>query len=411
MPTLLRIFESMPARLAACALSLALCAPTIALAKPVLTDHVEAELVAERNAIVPGQPLRAGLRLRMDREWHTYWRNPGDTGLPTTIAWTLPPGFSAGDIEWPAPKRIDIVTFANYGYENEVVLPVTIATPASIAPGMNVPLRAHAEWLVCREQCIPGSADLELGLPVATTSDVDSRWSALFAAAKRDAPRPAGDWHWSGHKGQGGQGDRIDLVWTPAAGAPTPSSIQFFSYAEGVIEPAAKQALYRLPDGRLRLNLQLAKTATTLPASLEGVLTSATGWPAANEGNVHAIEFAARVDAIPLAAAGVPVDTGVAFASGAQSQATTLWFAIALALAGGIVLNLMPCVFPIISLKVLGFAQQAHGRKSVLRAHGLVFAAGVVASFAVLAGIALALRASGAQVGWGFQLQSPVVIA
>ena len=379
-------------------------------AKPVQTDHVESELVAERTAIEAGKPITVGLRLKMDPEWHTYWRNPGDTGLPTTIQWTLPPGYSAGDIEWPAPQRIDVQTFANYGYENEIVLPVTISTPATLAADAKVPIKAKAEWLVCREQCIPGAADLDLELKVSGASDPDARWAGLFAKAKADRPRAADDWKWSAHKAFGAQG-RVDLVWTPPPGSATPSQIQFFSHTEGVIEPAARQTLYRLPDGRLRLNLVLAKQATEMPSTLEGVVTAANGWPKPGEGSVRAISFKAGVDGgRALALGGVPVDTGVSFASGAQSGATTLGFAIALAFVGGLILNLMPCVFPVISLKVLGFAEQAHGRTSVLRMHGFVFAAGVIASFALLAAVVLALRASGSQIGWGFQLQSPAVI-
>jgi thiol:disulfide interchange protein DsbD len=382
-----------------------------AVGKAVQTDHVEAELVAERTAIEPGKPLRVGLRLKMDPEWHTYWRNPGDTGLPTTIQWTLPPGFSAGDIEWPAPQRIDVQSFANYGYENEVVLPVTLSAPPTLAlESPVVPIKAHAEWLVCREQCIPGAAALELELKSANASDTDKRWAGLFSKAKSDLPRLADDWQWAAHKGLGADG-RIDLIWAPPATATAPRKVQFFSHAEGVIEPAAKQTLYRLPDGRLRLNLVLAKQATGTPASIDGVLTSASGWPKTGEGSVRAICFRTNVDgARALAAGGTPVDAGVTFASGAQAGATTLGFALALAFVGGLILNLMPCVFPVISLKVLGFAQQAHGSTRVLRIHGLAFAAGVIASFAVLAGIVLLLRASGQQIGWGFQLQSPAVI-
>src|SRR5579862_4362275 len=171
--------------------ALLLFASAHALGKPVQTEHVEAELIAERTALEPGKPLHVGLRLTMDDAWHTYWRNPGDTGLPTTIEFKLPPGFSAGAIEWPAPPRIDIATFANYGYEKEVVLPVMIRTPADLQPGTTVALGAHAEWLVCREQCIPGSADLELAVPVAVARAADSKWSALFAKAGNDRPRAA----------------------------------------------------------------------------------------------------------------------------------------------------------------------------------------------------------------------------
>ena len=385
----------------------------VVLAAPVQTDHVEAELVAERTAVVPGKPLTLALRLKMDREWHTYWRNPGDSGLPTTIQWTLPPGFKAGDIEWPAPTRIDVATLANYGYDGEILLPVTLRVPASLATGTAIPIKARAEWLVCKEQCIPGSADLTLALKAAATADVDSRWTKLFDAARSTQPRPA-SWQWSAYKSGGADG-KIDIVWTPPSGATVPSKMQFFPHAEGVVEPAARQALYRLADGRYRLNLTLAKDAK-LPASIEGVLTSSDGWKI-GEGTARALAVSATV-APPnvLAAGGTLVDAGARVASGAndagglQGGFAGFAAAIALALIGGLILNLMPCVFPVISLKVLGFAQHAHGRLRVIRMHGFIFSAGVVASFVLLAAIVLGLRASGQEIGWGFQLQSPVVV-
>ncbi|MEO8133582.1 MAG: thioredoxin family protein [Betaproteobacteria bacterium] len=381
--------------------------------KAVQTDHVEAELVAEQNAVVPGKPLLAGLRLKMDEHWHTYWRNPGDTGLPTVIRWQLPTGFKAGEIDWPAPQRIDIGPFANYGYENEVVLPVRIEVPEGIAPGTRIPIKAHAEWLVCREQCIPGEAELDLDLVAATSSQADGRWSGLFAQASANRPVRIDDLNWTAYR----TGQRIDLVWTPRAGAATPSQPQFFPYAEGLIEPAARQALYRLSDGRLRLSLAVARQPTATPAELEGVMTEMSGReraarsdPAANV--PRAIQVVARIDGtLPAdAQGGTALNSAVSFASGAEPNAIGLAAALALALVGGLILNLMPCVFPVISLKVLGFAQQAHGHSSVIRRHGVVFAAGVVASFLVLAGIVLAVRAGGEGLGWGFQLQSPAVV-
>ena len=385
-------------------------ASSSAVSKPVQTDHVESELVAERTAVVPGKPLTLALRLKMDREWHTYWRNPGDTGLPTTIQWTLPPGFKAGDIEWPAPTRINVATLANYGYDGEILLPVTLKVPTSLAAGTAIPIRAHAEWLVCKEQCIPGSADLTLDLKAAATADVDSRWTKLFDAARSNQPRPA-SWPWSAYKASGADG-KIDIVWTPPPGATAPSKTQFFSHAEGVVEPAARQPLYRLADGRYRLNLTLAKDAK-LPPSIEGVLTSSEGWKI-GDGTARALAVSASVaPANVLASGGTLVDAGVTYVAGAGAQQGGIAgfaAAIALALIGGLILNLMPCVFPVISLKVLGFAQHAHGRLRVIRMHGFIFAAGVVASFVLLAAIVLGLRASGQEIGWGFQLQSPVVI-
>jgi thiol:disulfide interchange protein DsbD len=369
---------------------------------------VEAELVAERVAAAPGKPATVGLRLRMDEHWHTYWRNPGDTGLPTTIRWQLPAGFQAGDIEWPAPQRIDVGPFANYGYEGEIVLPVQLTAPAGLAPGSSITLKARADWLVCREQCIPGGADLELELKSAAGGAPDVRWAGLFAKALADLPRAADDWQWSAYKTGGG----LDLVWLPPAGSAAPSRVQFFPHVEGVIEPAARQAFYRLPDGRLRLSLVVSKQLSQMPASIEGVLTTANGWGHSTVGGARAVSMTATVGgALPASLqGGTPLDSGVTFAGGARQGTLGLVAAIALALVGGLILNLMPCVFPVISLKVLGFAQQAHGKLRVIRMHGLVFAAGVVLSFMALAGVVLALRAGGQDLGWGFQLQSPAVV-
>ena len=261
-------------------------------AKAVQTDHVEAELIAERTATEPGRPLRIGLRLKMDEHWHAYWRNPGDTGLPTTIKWQLPAGFQAGDIDWPAPQRIDVGPFANYGYEGEVVLPVSLAAPADLAPGTSVPIRARADWLVCREQCIPGGADLELDLKSAAGGGPDQRWAGLFAKAQSDLPRAAGDWQWSAYR----TGSRLDLVWMPPAASVAPSRVQFFPHAENVIEPAARQALYRLPDGRLRMSLVVSKQLAQMPASIDGVLTTASGWGKDTVGGARAISMSAKVE-------------------------------------------------------------------------------------------------------------------
>ncbi len=408
----LRILRALPqSRALPALLSALLCLATaagMANAKPVATDHVEAELIAERTAVEPGKPLQLGLRLKMDEHWHTYWRNPGDTGLPTTVQWQLPSGFKAGDIEWPAPQRIDVGPFANYGYENEVVLPVVLAVPADVAAGTPIAIRTRAEWLVCREQCIPGGADLELELKSAAASDPDARWAGLFAKARADLPRPAGEWKWSAHKSAG----RLDLVWMPPPGNAVPSNVQFFPHPEGIVEPAARQGLYQLKDGRLRLSLVLSKQFTQMPVRIDGVLTSAGGWGSAADGGARALLVSTAVDNSAAAGAlgGTALDSGVTYASGAAPGGMGLATALALALIGGLILNLMPCVFPVISLKLLGFAQQAHGEVRVIRKHGLVFATGVVSSFVALAGIVIALRAGGEELGWGFQLQSPAVV-
>src|SRR5262245_42539358 len=186
-----------------------------ALAAPVRTPHVEAELAAERTAIVPGEPLTVALRIKMIPGWHTYWRNPGDSGEPTRIEWSLPRGFSAGDIEWPVPERIPVGPLMNFGYHGEVLLLTRLLPPADLPAGTPVTLRAKANWLVCEVQCIQEEADLTLTLPVARSASADSRWSRPFADAKARVPVAApASWTFSARGEEGG----ASLAITPPQG-------------------------------------------------------------------------------------------------------------------------------------------------------------------------------------------------
>ncbi|MGH8682395.1 MAG: protein-disulfide reductase DsbD domain-containing protein, partial [Burkholderiales bacterium] len=177
----------MPLKLAVLA---ALLAATAAMAAPVRTPHVEAELVSERTAVVPGQPLTIALRLAMIPGWHTYWRNPGDSGEPTRIEWRLPAGFAAGPIEWPIPRPLPVGPLMNYGYEGEVLLLSRVTPPPALPLGRPVTLSAKATWLVCEVQCIPEEAELALLLPAASTASDDPRWAKTIAAARTALPAP-----------------------------------------------------------------------------------------------------------------------------------------------------------------------------------------------------------------------------
>ena len=152
-------------------------------------DHVSVALIGEHTSLAPGQSLQIGLLLRHEPHWHTYWINPGDSGLPTTLTWTLPPGFRTQDIAWPLPKRFDVGGLYNFGYDGEVLLPITLEVPADAPPGTTAHLAAEAKWLVCREECIPGKASLKLDLPIeAPPPTPDTRWTAQFARARLAEP-------------------------------------------------------------------------------------------------------------------------------------------------------------------------------------------------------------------------------
>jgi thiol:disulfide interchange protein DsbD len=377
-----------------------------ALAAPVKTDHVEAELVAETTAFVPGTTTTVALRLRIQDGWHTYWRNPGDSGLPTTLAWKLPHGFSAGDIEWPAPKALPAGPLVNYGYEGEVLHLVPLAVPKDAALGSNATLAARADWLVCKETCIPEGADLTLSLPIAPASAPDSTWGARIAATRSALPKPLQGWAVEAK----GHDVTIALTLRPPAGAQDPGTLRFFPVQERHVEPSMPQTLARGQDGGYVLTLPVSSDLKAFDR-VDGVLTASRGL-ASGSASVSAatidVPLEGRVVAGPRPALESPtVDFG---ATAPAASSLTLVAAAALAFVGGLLLNLMPCVFPVLSLKALSLAAPGHDDRRVLRWQGVAFALGVVATFVALAAVLIALRAAGEGLGWGFQLQSPAVV-
>ena len=368
--------------------ALALCTALAPVAAtPVRTPHVEAELIAERTAMVPGEPLTVVLRLAIIPGWHTYWRNPGDSGEPTRLEWRLPAGFRAGEIEWPVPERLPAGPLMNFGYKGEALHLVRIDAPSDLAIGAPVTLAAKAWWLVCEVKCLPEDAELSITLPVAARSDVDPRGAGPIAAARARLPAPAGtlkDWTLTA----GAAPDGVALRLLPPSGAAVPEA-RFFPFEQGKIEPAAPQRLAAADGG---YNLELARAVQPVGAfeRVAGVLVlSPPGDPAPR---------AFTID--------VPVVAGT---SAASAAGLGVFAALVAAFVGGLILNLMPCVLPVLAIKVLGFANHADRRSG--RRHGLLYAAGVLVSFWTLAGVLLALRAAGAELGWGFQLQSPVAVA
>lgn len=351
---------------------------------------VKAELLAAATAAVPGQTLEVGVVLRHDPHWHTYWIVPGDSGLPTQIQWTLPAGWSAGAIQWPHPARQPTGPLVNYGYEGELLLAAPIQVPASAAVGTSTTIKARVEWLMCEKVCIPGEADLTLTLPVAAQAS-PSASASLFDATRKLLPAPLDVAARATYQDQ-----RIRLELPLPAGK-TARTLEFFPLEEGRIEAAAAQVL-RNEAGVTALYLSAPAPLADGVAPLAGVLV-ADGGPAKGgwTAEVHA----------PLAAGTVPV---VAAPAAPQAAAPLgLLAALGLAFVGGLILNLMPCVFPVLSLKLLHLAE--HRRASgPLAAHGLAFTAGVMLSFMALAAALIALKASGAALGWGFQLQTPWVV-
>jgi thiol:disulfide interchange protein/DsbC/DsbD-like thiol-disulfide interchange protein len=363
--------------------------------------HVQASLVAGSATVQPGQPFTVALRFVHDSHWHTYWTNPG-TGLATSLTWTLPPGFTASDIQWPAPHLLKDQTGAiiGNGYEAELFLPVTITPPADLKPGTSVTLAAAAEWLMCDEVCMPGDAKVSLTLPVVAGAPApDAQWGAKVAAAVAALPRA--DAGWNVRATRDAKHVTLTVTLNTAGRHPTPAGLHFFS-DDNFVAYELPQTIASDGKGGFVLTLPLAVDAPADTKKLVGVLTSETGWLA--DGSLRGL----RIETAFVAADSA--STTVVTPAAAPPPPTSLIGTLALAFIGGLILNLMPCVFPVLGIKILGFVNQSGQDKRKVITHGLVFALGVLLSFWTLAGVLAVLRAGGDKIGWGFQLQSPAFV-
>jgi thiol:disulfide interchange protein DsbD len=366
-----------------------------ALAAPVVkTEHVEAELIAEKAAFQTGKPATVGLKLRMEPQWHTYWKNPGDSGLPTKIEWVLPEGWKAGPIQWPYPMPLPVGPLMNYGYEDEVVLLTELTPPANAVAG-KVPVKARAEWLVCKDICIPEKGELDATLTLAAMeAPANPRIEAAIERTRNNLPVDAPGWKFDSSLTKTALVVRI----TAPQGTSAPAKVTFFPDREGLIEPAAPQRILREANA-VRIEMKLADPPPATVKSVSGVAVTDAAWPATKARAINVTADAASM--APLAGT---------TSSGPNTIGGGTLAALLFALLGGALLNLMPCVFPVLGIKVMGFVEHAHGDPRAMRMQGVMFTIGVVASFVALAAIMLSLRAAGTQLGWGFQLQSPAVV-
>ena len=387
----------------------------------VRSEQVTAELLIHApQGVAPGQPMWAGLQLTHAPDWHTYWKNPGDSGLPTQLEWTLPPGVVAGDILWPTPKKFPLEALANHGYDGTVLLavPLTI-TPDFTAHSLSIGLQAS--WLVCRKECIPEEGRFSLTVRSGQSLTLNG---LAFEAAQSRLPI---------HIAESGlttrvEGQFLSLTWPQPPAEWRDQVLEFFPETPGLTEPgAAWQQTWagdswsaRIPLSPLRTESPSTLAAVLAPGQLPHGQAAPAGrawqgpvsgiWPAAqtpaNAGVSDALQ-AALDDNARRAATGVPPTTATTTNTGSSLG---LVGALLGALIGGLILNLMPCVFPVLAIKVLAFAQHADNPRAH-RLAGLAYTVGVVVSFLALGGLLLALRSAGEQLGWGFQLQNPAVVA
>jgi thiol:disulfide interchange protein len=399
-------------RLAGAALAAVLAVPMVASAQAtnvVQTERVRAELMAYApDGVAPGKQVWLGLQLTHQPEWHSYWKNPGDSGLPTTLQWTLPAGVVAGDIAWPLPKKLPLGHLANYGYEGTVLLPVPVTITPDFKPSIagDLPVRMKASWLVCRQECIPEDGEFSLNVPVRSSTALNR---PAFQASFDAQPTAL---HGTSEVRVAGNAIHVKVTGLPAS--VRGRQLEFFPETGEVIEPAAKWTQGWEGD-TWTAEVPLSAQRNASPAVMPIVLTAGRqGWraEAAVSGAWPDAQAAATGTTLSPALAAAMRDTAAAGSTAATSTRPSLTLVAALlgALLGGLILNLMPCVFPILAIKVVGFTRHAGDRRGH-RLAGLAYTAGVVASFAALGGLMLALRAAGEELGWGFQLQSPTVVA
>jgi thiol:disulfide interchange protein DsbD len=340
---------------------------------PVSSPRATVSLVSDTDAAAPGTPFRVGLHLRLAPGWHTYWKNPGDAGAPTELELALPQGANAGPIVWPTPQRMAEGSLMTYAYTGDLLLPVTV-TPGQAAGATSV--QAHAQWLVCKDICVPEEGDFRLDLP--TGSAAPSPEAPLFAAHDRQVPHPS---PWQAAVAADG------TLWVQGPELTTTTVVDawFIPDAQGVIRDSAAQPL-TVWQGGFTLALKPGK-AFRPEDGLSGILT------------VHD-RSGLEADVTVRAAPGVVPPP--------PSPLTRLRRVLGLAFLGGLILNLMPCVFPVLAMKVVGLAGTPRSRA---RLHAAAYTAGVMLAFAVVGAALLAARAAGAAAGWGFQFQSPVFVA
>ncbi|GAB3487698.1 thioredoxin family protein [Curvibacter fontanus] len=368
------------------------------------TPQSRTELLAHApEGVSPGQPVWVGLQIQHQEHWHSYWKNPGDSGLPTELAWTLPPGVQAGDIAWPVPKKLPVGPLVNYGYEGTLLLAVPLTITPDFKPpllGQDLTVKLRASWLICKTECIPEEGEYTLRIPLKSSTALNG---ATFEAARQAQPR-ALDTDRNSRVQIEGQTLKLSVAGLPAS--LRGKQLDAFPETAEVIHPAAPwQQSWQGAVWTAELPLMAQRSAS--PKLLPVLLTQGgQGWR---------VELPVQGN-WPAGAAPATVSPALqaALAANAATVApvTPLGFYAALlgALLGGLILNLMPCVFPVLAIKVLSFTRHADDHRGH-RLSGLAYTAGVIVSFVALGLLLLGLRAAGQSLGWGFQLQNPGVVA
>ncbi|MBC8087157.1 MAG: thioredoxin family protein [Phycisphaerae bacterium] len=372
------------------------------------SPHSRLSVVTGGRTARPGETIQLALRLELDSGWHTYWTNPGDAGLPLGIVWRLPKGASAGPVQFPTPQRTPQPPLMSYGYEGVVLFPVQVTVPVNAMAGSILRAEATVDWLACADVCLPAAGDIAVSIPVVAGAIAPSaNTSATLDSALARIPSPIGRWNSSART----TSDGYELTLIPATGAIANGNARtgtlpapyFFVDSAGILDHAKPQRVERSGD-TVRLTLTRSEFADSSQQTLQGVLVADI-----DAEHPDGAEIDAVVAGVAYAKQSNEIVAGAGVA--ATGEPLALLVAVGFAFLGGLILNLMPCVFPVLSIKVLTFVEQGTHAPGAGRRHGLVFALGVLVASWILSGVLFALRATGDSLGWGFQMQSPLVVA
>jgi len=356
--------------------------------------NTKVDLLLSHEAVRPGQTLLAGVRLRMDPGWHTYWRNPGASGIATSIKWILPKGVEAGAIQWPVPGKLPEEDLTTYIYEKEALLVIPLTVGASVPPG-ELKVSAEAAWLECKVQCLPGSGEASAQFKVAQEARLTAQEPVIKAALEK-IPASGGTLAATASWEKPAQGEDRALVleWT----APQPGTeADFYPDASETFEVNGPTERLEAPEGKVRLRKIVHTLNKQWPSEIRGLA-------------VHSKAGARTGYELALRLGGASADPAVSEPPGdrpAPQAVPELWLMLVYAFLGGLILNIMPCVLPVIALKILGFVSQARDDASRIRKLGLLYGLGVWVSFLALAGMVIAVKAAGHRAGWGMQFGNP----
>lgn len=379
------------------------------------TDPIKIEIIAEDETIQPGQPFWVAIRLQIEDHWHSYWKNPGDAGMATAIEWKLPEGFQSGPVEWPFPKRFALDAMVGFGYEGDVMLLAQLFPPATLTTKEPVKIGADIRWLVCSDSsCLPGQSEVSASIPVSSSlPKPNQQWANDFARARTKLPTK--QWSLKAQR----KNNLIELSLKAFGKHFEVTKAYFCPEFKDTIDYRSEAVLNKSPDNSGNFFMVMHETGPKSD-SLKGILVLLAGPDShvieALDVNIPITDSGTNNEYVSIADIPKPQtarETSVQPMNDIPSETFEGGIGIALLMAfvGGMILNLMPCVLPVISFKILSFVKMSGQSRSVMLKHGAAFSLGVLISFWILAGIMLMLQAYGRSVGWGFQLQEPLFVA